>query len=66
MHKVWLRTFKMQTSFGRDFCDSGLLSSQLTASWDICADEIDQQQKENSCCLGNQLMTHWALRQLKP
>lgn len=57
-HKVCLRTVEMQTSFGRTFCDSGILSLQLTVSWDICADEIDQQEEENSRHLGNQLMTH--------
>lgn len=46
-HKVCLRTVEMQTSFGRTFCDSGILSLQLTVSWNICADEIDQQEEEN-------------------
>lgn len=54
-HVVWLRTLGRQPSVGQAFCDSGVLSSQLTVSWDICADEIDPQQEENSRCLGNQL-----------
>jgi hypothetical protein len=41
MCKIWFRTLKMQTLLARDFCDSGILSPQLTVSWDICADEID-------------------------
>lgn len=60
VHMAWLRTPERQPSVGKAFCDSGVLSSQLTVSCDICADAIDRQQEENSRCLGNQLMTHLA------
>lgn len=53
-----LRTLEVQTSLGSTVCGLGILSSRPTVSWDNCADEIDQQQEENSCCLDNQRMTH--------
>lgn len=47
-------TLKMQTLFGRSFCDFVALSAQLLVSGDLNTDKIDQQQEEeNSRCHGN-------------